>query len=127
MWPWGSDLTPYGQLEWVSRALNFLGRMSAPQVYLESLVPRFQSIKKGRGWSCSVCTTHSWCRRAATPVSTFVLEWTALALGPHKATVLAINCAAETSLWGEQGRWTEHRETERGLGEPRKAGGTLVR
>lgn len=45
----GFSLTPYGQLEWVSRAMSLLGRMLSPQVCLESPMPRFQSIKKKCG------------------------------------------------------------------------------
>lgn len=46
----GFSLTPYGQLERVPRALSLLGRMSSPQVCLESPMPKFQSIKKKGTW-----------------------------------------------------------------------------
>lgn len=55
----------------VSRALSLLGRMSSPQVCLESPVPSFQSIKKRDAYG--IYTTQRWLR-TATPVSTFVLE-----------------------------------------------------
>lgn len=64
----GFSLTPYGQLEWVSRALSLLGRMLSPQVCLESPMPRFQSIKKKKkGHGYIQCKGGS--RRVATPVS----------------------------------------------------------